>query len=118
MLELRMVDGNQKYRNEWGSTMCTWLYRYDRRGVHRAISRRRQTSQTILPNHSLLNSYPREIKMSQAAHRYHNRDNELFSACEAGDVERVHRVITDGVDPKKATNQRYFNESPVHTACR
>jgi hypothetical protein len=47
-------------------------------------------------------------------------DNELFSACEAGDVERVRRVITDGpgVDPKKAANQRYFNETPVHTACR
>ena len=43
-----------------------------------------------------------------------DRDNELFSACEAGDVERVCWVITDGVDPKKATNQQYFNETPVH----
>ena len=45
---------------------------------------------------------------------HRDRDNELFSACEAGDVERVCWVITDGVDPKKATNQQYFNETPVH----
>ena len=45
-------------------------------------------------------------------------EKELFSACEAGDAETVRRVIADGVNPKKAINQRYFNETPVHTACR
>ena len=45
-------------------------------------------------------------------------EKELFSACETGDVETVCRVIANGVDPKKAINQRYFNEIPVHTACR
>ena len=49
---------------------------------------------------------------------HRDRENELFSACEVGDLERVCRVITDGVDPNKAANQRYFNETPIHTACR
>jgi ankyrin repeat protein len=51
-----------------------------------------------------------------------NLEKELFSACEAGDVERVRRVIAAGVDPKKAINRglirRFARETPLHTACR
>jgi hypothetical protein len=50
------------------------------------------------------------------------QEKELFSACEAGDVDRVRSAITAGVDPKKATNKdpiRIFaEENPLHTACR
>ena len=47
-------------------------------------------------------------------------EKELFSACEDGDVDRVRRAITDGVDPKTAINKdRIFaGETPLHTACR
>ena len=47
-----------------------------------------------------------------------DRERELFVACEAGDVERVRRVIADGVDPKKTVDEEFLNETPVHTACR
>ena len=47
-----------------------------------------------------------------------DRERKLFVACEAGDVERVRRVIADGVDPKKTVDEELFNETPVHTACR
>ena len=44
---------------------------------------------------------------------------ELFSACFAGDVDRVCRAIAAGVDPKKAINKDGFfrGETPLHTAC-
>ena len=47
-------------------------------------------------------------------------EKKLFSACEAGDVDRVRRAIADGVDPKTAINKdRIFaGETPLHTACR
>ena len=45
-------------------------------------------------------------------------ERELFSACLDRDLDRVRRVIAAGVDPKKATNKDYFEETPLHTACR
>ena len=44
-------------------------------------------------------------------------EQELFSACEAGDVDRVRRVIAAGVDPKKAIRED-TDETPQHIACR
>ena len=45
-------------------------------------------------------------------------EKELFSACKAGDVDRVRRAIAAGVDPKKAINKDSFlKETPLHTAC-
>ena len=44
-------------------------------------------------------------------------EGELFSACEAGDVERVRRAIAAGVDPKKAISKDSFiKETALHTA--
>ena len=44
-------------------------------------------------------------------------ENELFSACKDGDVDRVRRAIAAGVDPK--VNEDVFpKETPLHTACR
>ena len=43
--------------------------------------------------------------------------NELFSACRAGDVDRVRRAIAAGVDPKKAIKDSFSMETPLHTAC-
>jgi hypothetical protein len=47
-------------------------------------------------------------------------EKELFSACEAGDVDKVRRAIAAGVDPKKATNKHWIfaDETPLYTACR
>jgi ankyrin repeat protein len=47
-------------------------------------------------------------------------EKELFSACEAGDVDRVRRAIAAGVDPKKAINEDELiaGETPLHIACR
>ena len=48
-------------------------------------------------------------------------EGELFSACRAGDVDRVRRAIAAGVDPKKAINKDMYmfpEETPLHTACR
>ena len=45
-------------------------------------------------------------------------EKELFSACEAGDVDRVRRVVAAGVDPKKAISKGFFQESPLHRASR
>ena len=53
-------------------------------------------------------------------------ENELFSACKAGDVDKVRRAIAAGVDPKKAINRDLimnfagyiYGETPLHTACR
>ena len=45
-------------------------------------------------------------------------ERELFSACEAGNLDRVRRVIAAGVDPKKAIREDYSKETPLHTACR
>jgi hypothetical protein len=48
-------------------------------------------------------------------------EKELFSACEAGDVDRVRRAIAAGVDPKKAINIKdalIAGETPLHVACR
>ena len=48
-------------------------------------------------------------------------ENELFIACQFGDIDRVRRVIAAGVDPKKKTiNENYFRieETPLHAACR
>ena len=47
-----------------------------------------------------------------------DRERELFAACEAGDVERVRRVIANGVDPKKAVSKDWLKETSVHIACR
>ncbi len=49
-----------------------------------------------------------------------NLEKELFSACEAGDVERIRRAIADGVNPKKAINNGLIfpGETPLHVACR
>ena len=44
-------------------------------------------------------------------------EKELFSACEAGDVDRVRKVIAAGVDPKKAINKDLPQFTPLHTAC-
>jgi ankyrin repeat protein len=45
---------------------------------------------------------------------------ELFSACKAGDVDRVRRAIAAGADPKKAINKDALitGETPLHVACR
>ena len=56
-----------------------------------------------------------QLKMSTRTR--HQRD-ELFGACEAGDIDRLRRVIADGVDPKKVFNKDLFDETPLHTACR
>ena len=48
-------------------------------------------------------------------------EKKLFSACEAGDVDRVRRIIAAGVDPKKKTineNDIGLEETPLHAACR
>jgi ankyrin repeat protein len=47
-------------------------------------------------------------------------EKELFSACEAGDVDRVRRAIAAGVDPKNAINKAgiFAGRTPLHTACR
>ena len=46
-------------------------------------------------------------------------EKELFSACFAGDVDRVRRAIAAGVDPKKAIDKdSFFKETPLHTACK
>ena len=46
-------------------------------------------------------------------------EKELFRACKAGDVARVHRAIAAGVDPKKAIGKDTFSgDTPLHTACR
>ena len=42
---------------------------------------------------------------------------ELFSACRAGDVDRVRRAIAAGVDPKNAIKDWISIETPLHTAC-
>ena len=50
-----------------------------------------------------------------------NVERELFSACEAGDVDRVHRVIAAGADPRKAIKRDILaghGETPLHTACQ
>ena len=45
-------------------------------------------------------------------------EKELFSACRAGDVDRVRRAIAAGVDPKKAINKdSILTETPLHIAC-
>ena len=44
--------------------------------------------------------------------------NELFSACRAGDVDRVRRAIAAGVDPKNAIDDWFSIETPLHTACK
>ena len=45
-------------------------------------------------------------------------ENELFSACDTGEVDRVRRVIAAGVDPNKAIGKGvYFGDTPLHTAC-
>ena len=46
-------------------------------------------------------------------------EKKLFSACEAGDVDRVRRAIAAGVDPKKAISKDGISprETPLHTAC-
>ena len=51
-------------------------------------------------------------------------EKELFSACRAGDVDRVRRAIATGVDPKKVIYRDLdftgyiYEETPLHTACR
>ena len=45
-------------------------------------------------------------------------EEELFSACEAGDVDRVRSGIAAGVDPKRAITKDLRKESLLHTACR
>ena len=42
-------------------------------------------------------------------------EKELFRGCEAGDVDRVRRTIAAGVDPRKATNKDWFEETPLHS---
>ena len=44
---------------------------------------------------------------------------ELFSACRAGDVDRVRRAIAAGVNPTWVTNKDgiFPGETPLHTAC-
>ena len=64
----------------------------------------------------------RKLKMTTKFMTLYTRQaelkKELFSACRAGDVERVHRAIAAGVDPKKAINKDSFSkETPLHTAC-
>ena len=49
--------------------------------------------------------------------RSRQAEEELFRACEAGDVDRIRRAIAAGVDPKKAINDSFFKETPLHTAC-
>ena len=46
-------------------------------------------------------------------------EKELFSACKAGDVDRVRRAIAAGVDPKNAIDKDgiFTGETPLHTAC-
>ena len=45
-------------------------------------------------------------------------EEELFRACEAGNVDRVRRAIAAGLDPKKAIKNTYSKVTPLHTACR
>ena len=46
-------------------------------------------------------------------------EEELFRACEAGDVDRVRRAIAAGVDPKKAIKKdSFYKETPLDIACR
>ena len=48
-------------------------------------------------------------------------EKELFSACRAGNIDRVRRAIAAGVDPKKAVNKDMYTfpeETPLHSACR
>ena len=61
----------------------------------------------------ILNLAKRKMTTSQA-----ELEEELFSACRAGDVDRVRRAIAAGADPKKATNKDILSETPLHTACK
>ena len=51
------------------------------------------------------------VKMSTAV------ENRFFEACRAGDVERIRRLIADGVNPKKIVAD-VSNVTPLHVACR
>ena len=42
----------------------------------------------------------------------------LFEACKAGDLEKIHRIVADGVDPTKLVYNSYFDDVPLHWACR
>lgn len=42
----------------------------------------------------------------------------LFEACKAGNLEKVHRIVADGVDPAKVVYNNFFDEVPLHWACR
>ena len=44
-------------------------------------------------------------------------EKELFSACEAGDIDRVRRAIAGGANPKRAVRYTWL-ETPLHEACR
>ena len=46
------------------------------------------------------------------------RESELFEACKAGDIEKIRRVVANGVNPTKVVYNHYFDEVPLHWACR
>ena len=58
---------------------------------------------------------PTIIKMSTQRAKL---EKELFSACEAGEVDGVRRVIAAGVNPKKEAVNKNLKETPLHAACR
>ena len=43
---------------------------------------------------------------------------ELFRACEKGDVESVRRAVESGVNVKDAVDKEWFNCTSLHHACR
>ena len=45
--------------------------------------------------------------------------SDLFDACKRGDIAGVHQAVADGVDVRKVVDKdSYYNESPLHYACR
>ena len=43
---------------------------------------------------------------------------DLFDACEKGDIARVRQAVADGVDVRKVVDKNWYNRTPLHYACR
>jgi hypothetical protein len=44
---------------------------------------------------------------------------ELFDACERGDIARVRQAVSNlRVDVRKVVDKNFYDETPLHCACR
>ena len=44
--------------------------------------------------------------------------DDLFRACEGGDLPTVRQAVADGLDLKNARDNYFFDYTPLHYACR